>query len=113
MFYLIVLWLRAQVRQHYAIHDKLSVVWHIAEVASVSYISGVGGAVIVVDALVNPVPDATAHDIVVRLYDFPVVLQIAHGLPHGVGIFTEIVRVFEITLFAGNVLHAFHRRVHA
>ena len=50
-------------------------------------------AACVVDALVNPVPDAAASDTVAALDDVPVFLEVAYSLTHSVSILTDEVRL--------------------
>ena len=47
----------------------------------------------IVDALVNPVPDAATGDTGTCLDEIPVFLQVTHSLTHGVSILTDEVRL--------------------
>ena len=50
----------------------------------------------VVDRLVHPVPNATADGRVALLHDVPIMVEIANGVAHGVGIFADKHRLVEI-----------------
>ena len=64
-----------------------------------------------IDGLVHPVPNAGANDARAALDDVPVVLQVAYGLSHGMGIFAdEVGTILDPILIA---CHIVHRGIHA
>ena len=69
---LVVLSLRREVGAHHAVHAKHAIVGLVAEVAAVAPIARAIGR-IVVDGLIHPVPNGTAHDEVIALNDVPIV----------------------------------------
>ncbi len=64
----------------------------------------------VIDALVYPVPDASADDRLAILYDVPVFLQVAHSLSHGVCVFAD--EVWFVMETFGKALHHLYLRIH-
>ena len=89
-----VLCLGREVGAHDTVHAEHAVVGLVvhAEVAAVAPIE-LAFVVDIVDSLVHPVPDGTAHEEVGALYGVPVVHQSAHGVTHGVGIFGDVERI--------------------
>ena len=69
---LVVLSLRREVGAHYPVHAEHAIVGLVAEVAAVAPIACAVGR-IVVDGLIHPVPNGTAHDEVIALNDVPIV----------------------------------------
>ena len=69
---LVVLSLRREVGAHYPVHAEHAIVGFVAEVAAVTPIARAVGR-IVVDRLIHPVPNGTAHDEVIALNDVPIV----------------------------------------
>ena len=68
----VVLSLRGEVGTHHSVHAEHAVVGFVAEVAAVAPIARAVGC-IVVDGLIHPVPNGTAHDEVIALNDVPIV----------------------------------------
>ena len=62
-----------------------------------------------VDGLVHPVPDATANAGVAAFNNIPIFLEVADGVAHGVGVFTDEHRLVEV---ARVLIHPSHAGVH-
>ena len=86
-----------------AVVDKIAlcrtaVVYAVAVfVESVEFVLAVLDVLGVYDGLVYPVPDAASHAIAACFHNVPVLLEIAYGVSHGVGVFThEVGLVFVV-----------------
>ncbi len=89
------LWFGCEVAEEYAVHDKLSVGGAVAEVASECEVALAGLGVVVVEALVDPVPDGSSDEEVGAFDCVPVVDEVAEGVAHGVGVFGDVEGVVE------------------
>ena len=58
--------------------------------------------------MVDPVPDGSAAEEVRRLDGIPVVLQVAHGVAHGVSIFRNVERILDVHLSLDGLAHPAH-----
>ena len=91
---LVVLSLRREVGAHHSVHAEHAVVGFVAEVAAVAPIACAIGR-IVVDRLIDPVPNGAADEVVCAFDGFPVVNQVAYGVTHGVGVLRNVERIFD------------------
>ena len=107
LLHLVVLRLGLHVAEDDAVHDELAVVGRIAEVASVGQVAA-SVLRVVHHRLVNPVPDGAAAEEVRRLDGVPVVLQVAHGVAHRVGIFRDVERILDAHLSLHGLAHPAH-----
>ena len=87
LFHLVVLRFRGQVGVHQAVHAEDAVVRLVAEVAAIGDEAVARGFVVVVEAVVNPLPDGAAADVVGRFDSIPIVYEVADGVAHGVRVF--------------------------
>ena len=87
LLHLVVLGLRRKVGVHQAVHAEDAVVWFVAEVAAIGDEATARGLVVVVEAVVNPLPDGAAADVVGRLDSIPIINQVADGVAHRVRVF--------------------------
>ena len=82
-----------EVGAHHTVHTEHAVVGFVAKVTAISPIArAVGG--VVEHGLVDPVPNGTAHDVVVAFDDSPIVDQVADGVTHRVGVFGDVEGIF-------------------
>lgn len=89
------LWFGREVAEEYAVHDELSVGGAVAEVASECEVALACLGVVVVEALVDPVPDGSSDEEVGAFDCVPVVDEVAEGVAHGVGVFGDVEGVVE------------------
>ena len=86
LLHFIILRLGLHVAEDDAVHHKLAVVGSIAKVTAIGQVS-LPVLRVVIERLVDPVPDGPSAEEVGRLDGIPVVLEVAHGIAHGMGIF--------------------------
>ena len=92
------MWFGRHVTKDDAVHHKLSIVGRIAKVTSVGQVAFTGLEVVVVERLVNPVPDGTTAEEVGALNGIPVVHQVAHRITHGVCILGDMEGVLDFVV---------------
>ena len=103
------LWCNAAVRSDNTVAAEVLVVWLVAEATAV--IEAVFGFAWHIQALVNPVPDATANHALAVIFDIiPIFLKITDRVAHSVGIFTHDIRLLIAVLV--HAYHTFDRRIH-
>ena len=83
MLHLIIMGMRLAVRSNDAVDTELTVVGFVAKVTTVEEYA------VFFYSLVHPVPNGGTNDTGVGINDVPVLLQIATGIAHGVGIFAH------------------------
>ena len=107
--------LEGAVGEDAAVHHELSVRRRVAEVAAVGDDQPVPSSPfpipLLIQALVHPVPDATADDYVGTLEGVLIVLQVAHRVHHVVRVFAEEVRTLRIHVSSA-AADAVNRRIH-
>ena len=94
----IILWFRFKISKYNTIHYKLTVIGDISEISSIGQITLTGFLVIIIHRLIHPIPNGTATEEISRFDSFPVVDQISTGIPHGMGIFRDMERIFNIII---------------
>ena len=107
-----ILSLRREIWAHHTIHTEHSVVGLIAEVATIRPVVGCRGKTVdsilavhlilrvlhLIHSLVHPVPNGATHHIIGAFDSIPIVLEIAHGVTHRVGILGDMERIFGFRL---------------
>ena len=107
-----ILSLRREIWAHHTVHTEHSVVGLIAEVATIRPVVGCRGKTVdsilavhlilrvlhLIHSLVHPVPNGATHHIIGAFDSIPIVLEIAHGVTHRVGILGDMERIFGICL---------------
>ena len=79
----------AAIRIDQSVHAEIAVVRHLAEVAAVGVVRVGQGGFAGRHRVVDELPDATAHEVVVRIDQIPVVLKTSGTVAHGVRVFTQ------------------------
>ena len=105
LLHLVVLRFRRQVGVHHTVEAEGAVVGLVAEVTAIGDEAVARLFVIVVDAVVNPLPDGTATEEVGRLDSVPVVHKVARGVTHRVAVFGDVERVFQVQFSSDGLPH--------
>ncbi len=106
-----ILRLRGHVAEHHAVHHKLTVAGVITEVATESEVAVAGLRIMIVERLVDPVPDSSTHEMVGAFHRIPVIDETADGVAHRVGILGDVERIFEVELALDGFLYPCYRGV--
>ena len=107
LLHLVVLSLRGKVWAHDSVHAEHAVVWLVvfSEVAAVGPVGLSCGRILLVQRLVNPVPDGSTHKEVGAFDSVPVIYQVTAGVAHGMRILRDVERILQIILALNGSLH--------
>ena len=117
-----ILSLRREIWAHHTVHTEHSVVGLIAKVATIRPVVGCRGKTFdsilavhlilrvlhLIHSLVHPVPNGATHHIIGAFDSIPIVLEIAHGVTHRMGILGDVERIFGFRLTGSQSLNTAH-----
>ena len=110
LFHFIILRFWRKIREHHSVKTESTVVGIVAEITAIGYVAFTLRSV-VVKSVINPFPNGSAAKEIGRFNGIPIIHEISSGISHGMSVFGNMKRVFQLGISLHGIPYPSYRRI--